>query len=449
MENDNTTPPTVSADDGEQSDSLGDLATAHDGLGHGPAGDDHRRRWPWILGLGMLGTAFLAVAFVAFVNATVVGVDEYVLSPGSASDTAGAITVNGADSFVPEGQIAYTTVAIKREVKVLDWLRAKWSDSDELVPREQIDGTRTREETRTVTQFQMRQSQDTATLVALEYLGYELEPAVDGAFVTQLVEGAPAAESLQLGDLIVAIDDTEIRSSEGLGEAVRSLAPGDTIEVVYQRAPEGSGGDGSSPDAVEGTANITLAQHPDIEGSGFIGVVIETPVRANAPFDVAIDVGRVRGPSAGLAFSLSILDVLTEGELTGGMAVATTGTIDRFGNVGRVGGVPQKTEAANRAGIDVFLVPPSEYEEAVAGADDDLMVRCVQTFDDAVLTLAELGGNGIEVAEAAGADLPEYSLSPIDPDDGFLSCAEVTGEPREGPPTVAAPAEDDGDGSDS
>ena len=36
------------------------------------------------------------------------------------------------------------------------------------------------------------------------------------------------------------------------------------------------------------------------------------------PFDVAIDSGNIGGPSAGLAFTLTIIDLLTEGELTGG-----------------------------------------------------------------------------------------------------------------------------------
>ena len=55
------------------------------------------------------------------------------------------------------------------------------------------------------------------------------------------------------------------------------------------------------------TETITLAEHPEKQGVGFLGVVIETPVRADVPFEITIDVGNVRGPSAGLAFRYQFL----------------------------------------------------------------------------------------------------------------------------------------------
>ena len=128
-----------------------------------------------------------------------------------------------------------------------------------------------------------------------------------------------------------------------------------------------------------------------------------------------------------MAFSLAILDVLTDGELTGGLKVATTGTISSSGVIGAVGGIPQKVEAAKREDVDLFLVPPSEYEDAFEAAGGALDIRCVQTFSDAVLVLGEFGGNGVVAAIAAGAPPPTQSPHPIDPDDGFTSCAEVAG----------------------
>lgn len=365
------------------------------------------------------------ILFVSLVSVATVGIDEYILAPGSATDTASAVIVDGAETFTPEGEIAFTTVSIRRRVSIWDWFWSRYDDSSELVPAEQIDGTRTRDETRQVTQFQMNQSQDTATLVALNYLGYEVVPEVDGAFVLELVPESPAAGALRLGDLITDINGSPVRSSEDLGNAIRSFQPGDEIEVALRRGADGTNGDGSDDDAEPIEVTLVLAEHPDLEGAGFLGVRIETPIRADAPFDVSFEVGRVRGPSAGLAFSLAIVDVLSEGELTGGLHIATTGTIDRFGNIGAVGGVPQKIEAAHRAGISLFLVPPSELVAATAAASGRLDVRCVQTLDDAMLVLAEFGGNAVEVADHFGAAAPESSPNPTDPDDGFLSCAEA------------------------
>ena len=375
-----------------------------------------------------IGIVFLIVAPVLFIflaPASWVSGNSYILSPGSANNTAQAIIVDGTDTYPPEGEIAYTTVSIKREVTLWEWIRAKQDNTKQLISPSVIDGNRTVSETRKVTQFQMDQSQSTAALVALNFLGYEIVPEVDGAFVIRLVEGSPAEKSLQLGDLIVDVNGEKVQNSEDLGNLIQEKQPGDAVKITYLRSPSALGGSGADENASSITEIITLAEHPEKQGVGFLGVVIETPVRADVPFEIAIDVGNVRGPSAGLAFSLSILDVITEGELTGGLRIATTGTIDRYGHIGPVGGVPQKTEAAIQSGIDLFLVPPAEYAVASEIANERMDIRCVQTFTDAILVLSEYGGNGIEIAEQAGQSSLEFSDSPIDEEDGIITCSEA------------------------
>ena len=375
-----------------------------------------------------IGIVFLIVAPVLFIflaPASWVSGNSYILSPGSANNTAQAIIVDGTDTYPPEGEIAYTTVSIKREVTLWEWIRAKQDNTKQLISPSVIDGNRTVSETRKVTQFQMDQSQSTAALVALNFLGYEIVPEIDGAFVIRLVEGSPAEKSLQLGDLIVDVNGEKVQNSEDLGNLIQEKQPGDAVEITYLRSPSALGGSGADENASSITETITLAEHPEKQGVGFLGVVIETPVRADVPFEITIDVGNVRGPSAGLAFSLSILDVITEGELTGGLRIATTGTIDRYGYIGPVGGVPQKTEAAIQSGIDLFLVPPAEYAIASEIANKRMDIRCVQTFTDAILVLSEYGGNGIEIAEQAGESNLEFSDSPIDEEDGIITCSEA------------------------
>ena len=378
-----------------------------------------------IIPLGIFLLVIAAVLVIRFAPASWVSDDSYILSPGSANNTAQAIIVDGTDTYPPEGEIAYTTVSIKREVTLWEWIRAKQDNTKKLISPSVIDGNRTVSETRKVTQFQMDQSQSTAALVALNFLGYEIVPEVDGAFVIRLVEGSPAEKSLQLGDLIVDVNGEKVQNSEDLGNLIQEKQPGDAVEITYLRSPSALGGSGADENASSTTETITLAEHPEKQGVGFLGVVIETPVRADVPFEITIDVGNVRGPSAGLAFSLSILDVITEGELTGGLRIATTGTIDRYGYVGPVGGVPQKTEAAIQSGIDLFLVPPAEYAAALEIANERMNIRCVQTFTDAILVLSEYGGNGIEIAEQAGESNLEFSDSPIDEEDGITTCSEA------------------------
>jgi PDZ domain-containing protein len=103
----------------------------------------------------------------------------------------------------------------------------------------------------------------------------------------------------------------------------------------------------------------------------------------------------VDGNSAGLAFTLAILDVLTPGELTAGLTIGVTGTIEAGGDVGPVGNVGLKALAMREAGADYLLVPVGQGVEATAQADDSLEVVEVATLEEALAVLEGLGGAGL------------------------------------------------------
>ena len=67
-----------------------------------------------------------------------------------------------------------------------------------------------------------------------------------------------------------------------------------------------------------------------------IAILIEFLTLKGIPYEVDLESERIGGPSAGLAFTLEVLDILTEGELTGGHKVAATGTMDVFVGTSRI-----------------------------------------------------------------------------------------------------------------
>ena len=375
--------------------------------------------------LGLLIFAVATGLFIRFVPVSFLGVDVVALSPGSAPTTIEKINIEGAQTYAPDGEIKFTTVSIESDsLTIWEWFRAKNDEIRELRDRQDFYGDKTKAETRKINNFMMQQSQDTASLVAANYLGYEIVPEIDGSYVVEIITDSPADTFLQLGDLIVEVEGIKVTTPKDLGDAIKSKKPGDSVSIGYKRS-EGTF-QVPSPDQEVITEQGSLTTHPTLDQTGFLGVVIQTPLAADIPFDISIDVGRVGGPSAGLAFALSIVDYLTEGELTGGLSIATTGTIDQYGNVGSVGAYAQKAEAAARSGVAVFLVPPAGYETVERISSGRFEVRCVSTFNDAIFELAAFGGNGIQLAIDQGLPMPERSESVINPDDGYTTCAEVT-----------------------
>ena len=131
-------------------------------------------------------------------------------------------------------------------------------------------------------------------------------------------------------------------------------------------------------------ATITLGKHPERD-QGYLGIgVLDAPW---APFTVDFNLANIGGPSAGLMFSLAVVDKLTTGDLNDGKFVAGTGTITGDGKVGPIGGITHKMLAAQEAGATIFLVPADNCEEAKTAHDDGLELVKVENLDQAVAAL--------------------------------------------------------------
>ncbi|MER5769053.1 hypothetical protein [Streptomyces sp. NPDC001985] len=192
----------------------------------------------------------------------------------------------------------------------------------------------------------------------------------------------PTQGALRMTTILATGPDTEVdlaRVADSWQRTDRSVLPRDS---VY---PSGK----SSQEVSErNLADMAESQHEATRAAlSYLG---EDPKKVKVTLRLA-DVG---GPSAGLLFSLGIVDKLdgngSGGDLTGGRNIAGTGTISADGTVGPVAGVALKTQAAKRDGATVFLVPKGECESARAGADDGLRLIPVATLKGAVESLRAL-----------------------------------------------------------
>lgn len=300
-------------------------------------------------------------------------------APGSAIDIEPVVQIEGADTFPTDAEISLVTVRSNLDPSLLELIGGWLDDSIRVQDRDDVLGDRTVEENRTLGRQQMSQSLDVASRVALERLGYDVITEA-GALIMAVGEDTPAEAVLSAGDVVIEAEGLQVLSSTDLVAAVQGQAPGDPFSFTVLEI-----------DGAERVEEVVLAER---EGNAFLGVSISTFVTmADLPFEVDVDIQRIGGPSAGLALTLTVLDLLTEGELTGGLDVVSTGTIDAVGNVGPIGGIEQKSHAVLRSGADLFLVPANDEDNARAVVSDRVDVVGVSTLDEVLDALQERGGD--------------------------------------------------------
>jgi len=344
--------------------------------------------WRW---LRWGAPAFVVVLLL--LGSMQVSLPYYALAPGDARQVNDLISVPKDRAFPPRGEVLLSTVSLSR-VNALQALFG-WLDADvDVLPEDQILGTTPRDRFTEQNIQEMDTSKQLAAVVALRRLGYTVAEQGKGALVVQVEKDAPAFGRVIQGDVITGIDGRPASLSQEVVQAIRLHKPGESVRLDVLGVKGGT--------RVE---EVVLGTRPE-GAEGYLGVVLRTKEQKfDYPFDVVIDSGTIGGPSAGLAFTIGVLDTLTAGELTGGRKVAATGTIEIDGQVGDVGGVVQKTAAVRAAGASVFLVPPGEYEDARRHAGPKLKVVKVASLDDAITALARLGGD-VSALGAAPAGTP-------------------------------------------
>lgn len=348
-----------------------------------------------------IGFTLIFVFLVLYMILSRIKISSYILEPGSVRRTEGLITIGNGAGFIDEnpGDIGYTTVAVGR-AKAWDKVRSTWDDTIEFLPAQRILQGRSPRENQQENQMEMNMSKDIATVVALRRLGYSVPLTGEGATIVAVEADTPAASKLHVGDVITSFGEKNISTHIELVNAILCSLPGDSVSLGVVRSDTGA----------NETVTLELGSHPDDKQRPFLGVSTTTKNYSfGFPFEVSIDSGNVGGPSAGLAFTLGVLDLLTPGSLTNDKKVAVTGEILSSGEVGEIGGVAQKAIAADRSGASLFLVPESEVEVAKKHAGS-VEVIGVHTVDDALQALIEHGGVADGLSED-GSSLGQEKLT--------------------------------------
>lgn len=320
---------------------------------------------------------------VASVVAASVQVPLVALGPGPTFNTLGevagkqVVSVTGRPVYPTTGHLNMTTVSVTDGLNAVNAMRFWLKPDAEVVPRAAVYPAGASDAQ--VTQANNEMFADSENDARFAALGYLHEPLK--VVVSQLTPNAPAGNLLKVGDQLITVNGQRVTTAMQVSQLLRSTRPGDQVPVTYQR--------GSSPPQ---NGVVTVGVRPgDQAGArpdgpqGFLGIFPKTESTSPGQINVALD--DVGGPSAGLMFSLGIVDKITPDDLTGGRFIAGTGTIDETGAVGGISGIPLKMIGARSEGATVFLVPGANCSEAKSSAPAGLQLVKVDTLTDAVNAL--------------------------------------------------------------
>ena len=334
-----------------------------------------RPRWPWVVGT-------LVIALVA--GLLFIPLPYILYEPGSARPTGERVEITGHQAFTSQGQILFLTVS-EEKATAATLARAWLDDSIDIEDEDVVNPPGGPDAYRAINQARMDESKFLATSLAFRVVGYPVNEVGAGAFVEQVLPGYPASKVLTQGDVITSVDGTAVTTRDGLSAALKGKPAGTEVLLGI-----------TNRHGTARTATVELGRNANDPSRGYLGILPTTYQRdLDLPFPIEIDSGAVTGPSAGLAFTLGVIDRLTPGDLASGRKIAVTGTIDEEGNVGPIGGIAQKAVALKDAGATVFIYPadtPKADVKRVKGIlGKSVEMHPVSTLGEALKILAPDG----------------------------------------------------------
>ena len=181
---------------------------------------------------------------------------------------------------------------------------------------------------------------------------------------------------LKIGDNIISIDNVKVSNLIDIKNELDKKEANQTITIGIRR------------DNKEHSFKVKLDDEKKL------GIIVQTDYEYELDPEINIKFKTSEsGSSGGLMLALSIYNAITSEDITHGLKVAGTGTIDIEGNVGEIGGVKYKIMGAVRNKMDLVFVPAANYDEAMEVKKEhnyDIDIIKVNTFEEALNYLNNL-----------------------------------------------------------
>lgn len=381
--------------------------THEESLDTAEPGDDLSRGFHW----RVRHTVFtvIVVILAAVIAASLISIPYYALTPGTAQSVEKLIGLPGSMEHQHKGEFLLVDVE-ETPLRAIEWPFFKLNPNAQILPSSELLGTETAAQYETEGELDMSDAQQAATVVALDKLGYHVKAQPDGTLLYGVLPDSPASQSLAVGEVVVSVDGHSTLTTTALEDRLQAYKAGDKVTMTVLSYPakrkktvsvtlstwrvKGKGKTATlvCPPYRTGTKypvyKVKASKTAPAEPASCLGVDVEPSYKVSKlPFRVDLNNEGIVGPSAGLAFTLGLIERLDPDDLTGGHKIAATGTMSINGAVGAIGGVAQKTVAVRAAGAKVFFVPLANYKTALKHDGNGLKIYAVSSLGEVIKIL--------------------------------------------------------------
>lgn len=322
----------------------------------------------------------LSIVLVFVLLISLIPVEYTVTAPGYNNEVGDFITIT--DPYPTTGTLHTTSVIVLDRTTVLQYIVGNWEKKVDVREYPEYYANIDIDDLRVMGYIYKDDSIARSLVVGIERSGKVIDYSTVN--MVYLTYSYLEEDTIELGDVLVSVNgNTDIfteTSAVGCNETA-------VFDVLREEEPL--------------TFTITKTELPS--GACSFGLQIKTFTEIfSSEVDYTLHDSHTGGSSGGLMQSLYVFNQLTPHDITGGLKIAGTGTIDVDGSVGPIGGIEQKIITSSLNGIDVFFAPhlsDSEYDNYVVAMrvletlHTDMVVIPVTTFDDAVIYLeSRFGG---------------------------------------------------------
>ncbi len=290
----------------------------------------------------------LLIPYLAFLFLLFFPIEYEIDAPGGITAVSQTIDIDYNEDKVVEGSISTTYImAIARPTWFM-FLAGYYSPYTTITKMSSTNISYTNEELRQISYLDKETSVDASIIVGYQAAAL-INPEIVIGYVTKTLVFGKADylshyDEIAFGDEFVSVegDDGEVATTIGGIALVTVLL--DAYDFTFLNEAGESYTVTLQKDAETGKFGLTLKQYHLVDRD------VTFPLYQNLDSNIG-------GPSGGLLSTLFVYNQLVTEDVTRGLKIAGTGTINYDGSAGYIGGVRQKILTAYFAGVDVFFIP--------------------------------------------------------------------------------------------